>query len=205
MNTVYAAPPIIYALTMSIDPGTHTTASQAGTHKLGPSNGTLSVKTERTGAAAKAGHNLVIHVTSWEATLELGEDPAATSLALDVDATSLRVIEGTGGIQSLGDDDKENIQKSIDDDVLKRKGIEFRSTSVEDAGEGKLTVTGDLTLVGKSNPITFDLQIGEDGKLTGQAVVKQTNWKMKPYSALFGTLKVVDEVTVEIDAGLPSS
>ena len=28
---------------------------------------------------------------------------------------------------------------------------------------------------------------------------------MKPYSTLFGALKVVDEVEVEIDAGLPQS
>jgi polyisoprenoid-binding protein YceI len=191
---------------MSTNPGTtNTAAPQAGTHKLGPENGTLSVRTERTGAAAKAGHNLVIHVTSWEATLAMGEDPAESSLSLNADAKSLRVIEGTGGIQALGDDDKENIQKTIDDDVLKGKGIEFRSTAVQPAGDGKLTVQGELTLNGKTEPISFDLVIGDDGKVTGNAVVKQTNWKMKPYSALFGALKVVDEVTVEIDCSLPSS
>ena len=42
---------------------------QTGTYKLGPADGTLSVRTGRTGAAAKAGHDLVIHVTAWEATL----------------------------------------------------------------------------------------------------------------------------------------
>jgi hypothetical protein len=31
----------------------------------------------RTGAAAKAGHNLLIQVTAWRATLEVGEDPAS--------------------------------------------------------------------------------------------------------------------------------
>ena len=41
--------------------------------------------------------------------------------------------------------------------------------------------------------------------MTGAAVVKQTEWGMKPYTALFGTLKVADEVRVEIDAGLPQS
>jgi len=173
---------------------------QPGTHKLGPDNGTLSVKTERTGAAAKAGHNLLIHVTSWEATLALGDDP---SLSVDADATSLRVIDGTGGMQSLGDDDKQNIQKTIDDDVLKRQDIQFRSTEVQDSGDGKLIIKGDLTLNKKTNPIEFDLEVGDDGKLTGSAVVKQTDWKMKPYSALFGALKVVDEVTVAIDGSLP--
>ena len=85
---------------------------QAGTHKLGPENGTLSVRTGRTGAAAKAGHNLLIHITAWQATLEVGDDPARTSIVLDADATSLRVREGTGGMQALGDDDKASIERT---------------------------------------------------------------------------------------------
>ena len=38
--------------------------------------------------------------------------------------------------------------------------------------------------------------------MTGSATVKQTEFGMKPYSALFGALKVADEVTVAIDAKL---
>ncbi|HEX7301017.1 MAG TPA: YceI family protein [Solirubrobacteraceae bacterium] len=180
-------------------------AIQVGTHKLGPENGTLSVRTSRTGAAAKAGHDLLIHVTAWEATLEVGEDAAPTSMALDADATSLRVREGTGGMQSLDDDDKANIQKTIDDDVLKRRGIQFRSTGVEPAGDGTIGVQGELTLGDKTGPVAFDLAVGDDGSLSGSAVVKQTDWGIKPYSALFGALKVADEVQVAIDAKLPSS
>ena len=37
-------------------------------------------------------------------------------------------------------------------------------------------------------------------ELSGKAVVKQTDWGMEPYSALFGALKVADEVEVEVDA-----
>jgi polyisoprenoid-binding protein YceI len=178
----------------------------AGSHKLGPENGTLSVKTRRTGAAAKAGHNLLIDVTAWQATLEVGEDPAQTSIVLDADATSLRVREGTGGMQALGDDDKASIQETIDDDVLKRQSIEFRSTAVQAAGDGRrLSVQGELTLVGQTRPIAVDLTVAADGKLSGSAVVKQTDWGIAPYSTLFGALKVVDEVEVVLDAGLPSS
>jgi Flp pilus assembly protein TadB len=41
--------------------------------------------------------------------------------------------------------------------------------------------------------------------LRGAAVVKQTDWGMKPYSALFGALKVADEVEVAIDASTRSA
>ncbi|MDX6439522.1 MAG: hypothetical protein QOF45_2105 [Gaiellaceae bacterium] len=174
---------------------------QAGTYTLGPEDGTLAVKTTRTGAAAKAGHNLLIHVTTWQATLEVGEDPVQTTIVLDADATSLRVREGTGGMQALGDDDKASIEETIDEDVLKRQGIEFRSTAVTVDGS-RISVQGELTLVGKAGPIAFDLTVGDDGKLTGSALVKQTDWGITPYSALFGALKVADEVEVVLDASL---
>lgn len=179
-------------------------AIQAGTHTLGPENGTLSVRTGRTGAAAKAGHDLLLHVTAWRATLEVGEEPAPTSIVLDADATSLQVREGTGGMQALGDDDKANIQETIDDEVLKRQGIEFRSTAVQSDG-GRLSVEGELTLVGKTCPIAFELTLGADGALSGSAVLKQTDWGITPYSTLFGALKVADAVEVAIDASLPQS
>jgi polyisoprenoid-binding protein YceI len=177
---------------------------QAGTYRLGPDDGTLSVRTGRTGAAAKAGHDLVIEVTAWEGTLRVGDDPADTSVELEADATSLHVREGSGGMQSLGDDDKANIRTTIDDDVLKGHAIAFRSTAVTGA-DGQLTVEGELTLAGTTRPLAFDLVVGDDGRLSGAAVVKQTDWGMKPYSTLFGALKVADEVRVEIDAALPQS
>jgi len=172
-----------------------------GTYTLGPQNGTLAVRTGRTGAAAKAGHNLLLHAMTWEATVTVAEDAAASSVELSVDSTSLRVIEGTGGVQALDDDNKAEIQTTIDDEVLKGAPVTFRSTSVATAGDG-LRVEGVLTLRGTSAPIAFDLTLA-DGHLKGGATVKQTAWKIKPYSTLFGALKVVDEVDVDLDAILP--
>jgi hypothetical protein len=173
-----------------------------GTHAFGPGNGALAVRTRRTGAAAKAGHDLVIDVTAWQAMLEVGEQ---TSIVLDADATSLRVREGTGGMQALGDDDKASIQETIDDEVLMRQGIGFRSTAVQTVADGgRIGVQGELTLVGKTCPIAFDLELDEHGKLRGNAVVKQTDWGITPYSTLFGALKVADEVEVVFDGRLPA-
>src|SRR5438477_11960861 len=106
-------------------------SSPSGTHMLGPQNAELLVRTARTGGAAKAGHDLLIEVTSWSGRLEIGTEPGQSSVALSADGSSLRVREGTGGIQALSDGDKEGISKTIDDEVLKRSGIEFHSTAVE--------------------------------------------------------------------------
>jgi len=169
-------------------------------YELGPGNGTLSVRTSRTGTVAKAGHDLLIHVTRWSGTLDTGDAP---SVALDADATSLKVREGTGGMMALDDGDLANIEQTIDDEVLKRQDISFRSTRAEETAAG-LSVTGDLTLRGTTRPVAFDLVLA-DGRVRGTAVVKQTEWGMKPYTALFGALKVADEVRVEIDAALGQS
>jgi polyisoprenoid-binding protein YceI len=172
---------------------------EAGMHRFGPDNAALSVRTRRGGAAAKAGHDLVIAVTSWQGTLDVGEDPQSTSAELTADATSLRVREGTGGIQALGDDDKANIEQTIDDEVLGRREIAFRSTRIVRA-DGRLEVEGELSLAGQTRPISFDLAVADDGTLSATVVVTQTRWGMKPYSALFGTLKVLDDVEVVLEA-----
>jgi polyisoprenoid-binding protein YceI len=169
----------------------------AGTYTFGPERGTLAVRTSRTGAAAKAGHDLVIDVTAWHATLEVG---AQSSLAVDADASSLRVRQGTGGMQALDDDDKAGIAQTIDEEVLHGQSITFRSTAVQ-VDDSRLSVEGELTLVGTARPIAFELAVA-DGTVSGSVVVKQSDWGITPYSTLFGALKVADEVEIVVDARL---
>ena len=174
-----------------------------GRYELGPNDATLTVRTGKAGAASKAGHNLRIEVTSWRATLDVGDAPERTELALTADPRSLRVREGTGGVQALDDDDKRGIEQTIDDEVLEGAAIAFRSRRVEEGTGGALAVAGDLDIAGRTHPVQFDLLPGDGGRLSGSARIKQTDWGIKPYSALFGTLKVVDEVDVEIEGTLP--
>ncbi|MGA2453331.1 MAG: YceI family protein [Solirubrobacteraceae bacterium] len=176
----------------------------AHTYTLGPDDAQLTVRTGRSGAAAKAGHNLLIEVSSWEATLALGDDATETALTVSVDSSSLRVLDGTGGMQALGDDDKANIEQTIVDEVLKGSAIEFRSSHVQ-MENGVCHIQGELELADKRAPLAFDLTLGDDRHLAGTVTVKQSDWGMKPYSALFGTLKVNDEVAVQIDGQLPAA
>jgi hypothetical protein len=171
-----------------------------GTHKFGPDNATLRVRTARGGAAAKAGHDLVIHVASWEATLDVGEGDEGIAVELDADARSLRVHEGTGGIQPLKDDDKHEIHRTIDGEVLEGHPIRFRSTAVEALDEGRrLRVGGVLEIAGRSEEVDFELSVTPEGGIEGGTTLRQTDWGIKPYSALFGALKVADEVEVEVE------
>ena len=163
---------------MSLAPGTY-----------GPETGSLVVKTYREGVAAKVGHDLVIEVTEWSATVD------GSSIVLDANPRSLHVREGVRGVKPLTDHDREDIRGTIDKKVLGSQPISFRSTSVE--GE---TVSGDLTMAGRTRPVTARLAVSDDGHVTGTIPVTQSEWGIKPYRGLMGALKVRDEVEIVIDA-----
>jgi len=169
-----------------------------GKHSFGPSNAVLTVRTGTAGAAARAGHDLLIDVRAWDAAVEGGEQPA---MVLSADPGSLRVREATGGMTPLGDHEKARIERTIGDHVLKGAAIEFRSSDVVVHAD-RLAVRGELELAGRRRPIAFELVAGRDGRLAGSATVRQTDWGIKPYSALFGALKLRDEVEVVFEAPL---
>lgn len=173
-----------------------------GTYRLGPDTARLTVHTRKTGAASKAGHNLLIEVGEWSAVLTLAAEPGETTLELSANPASLRVLEGSGGVQSLGEDDKAGIGQTIREEVLKGSPIEFRSSSVA-RRDGGLHVDGELELFGKRRPASFELTLDAAGKLSGEAVVRHSDFGVKPYSALFGTLKVADEVRIAVEGQLP--
>lgn len=175
-----------------------------GSHNLGPDNGTLQVKTYRAGMAQKVGHDLVIDVTSWKATVDVDEDSNFT-VELSADPRSLRVRDGQGGMKPLTDKDKTDIHKSIDDKVLKGKAITFKSTGVSSNGGGPASVTGDVSMGGTSRPVSFDVDVMPDGQVKGTVSLTQSEWGIKPYSGLMGALKVRDDVEVVLHAQLPAA
>lgn len=174
-----------------------------GNYRLGPDNASLQVKTYREGVAAKVGHDLVIEVTRWEATVEVGADPASSTVQLSADARSLEVREGVGGLKPLTDKDRGEIDKNIDGKVLGGQPISFRSRALRPADDGaRLTVEGDLTMAGSTRPVTAQLDVGADGRVSGTIPLTQSDWDIKPYRGLMGALKVRDELEIVIDAGL---
>jgi polyisoprenoid-binding protein YceI len=175
-------------------------AIQAGSHSIGPSNGTVKIKTGREGAAAKAGHDLVLEATSWDGTVEIGDSPSVT---LNVDPGSIEVVSGTGGAKPLGDKDKADIKKSMTGKVLGSSKISFASKDVK-VDNGSMNVSGDLNVAGSSNSINVPLTVGDDGTVRGTITLSQSDFGIKQFKALMGALKVSDSVEVELEAQLPT-
>jgi polyisoprenoid-binding protein YceI len=164
--------------------------------RLGPENASLHVLTYREGVAAKVGHDLVLEVTRWEATVEAG------SVELTADPRSLAVREGHRGVKPLSDRDRDEIRRNIDEKVLRGEPIAFRSTSLRREGAA-LTVEGELTMGGTIRPLSARLDVDPAGRAKGTIGLTQSDWGIKPYRGLMGALKVRDDVEIAIDAAAP--
>ena len=164
-----------------------------GSHTIGPSNGSLKVITGKEGAAAKMGHNLTLDVKNWEATIEGGDSP---SIKLTADPSSVEVESGEGGAKPLGDKDKKDIKKTIDNKVLGSQQISFTSSEVSDS-EAK----GELSIAGSSSQVSVPLNVSGD-KISGSIDLNQKDFGIKPFSTMMGALKVTDQVTVEFEGNL---
>jgi polyisoprenoid-binding protein YceI len=177
-------------------------ALTTGTHRFGPDNASLQVRTYREGMAAKAGHDLIIEVTRWDATVEATGEAGGWTVELSADPRSLEVREGVGGVKPLTDKDRVEIRKTIDAKVLGGRPIGFRAGDARLGDGGRLTVEGELSMAGTARPLSAQLTV-EAGAVSGTIPLRQSDWGITPYRGLMGALKVRDEVDVVIEAKLP--
>lgn len=171
-----------------------------GTHSIGPDNGSLILRTSRQGFAAQAGHDLTIVVTRWSGEVELAGDPAASKITVTVDTGSLSVREGIGGLKPLSDRDKREIAQTtrkvlrVDEHPEGR----FVSASITANGAGGV-LEGTLTLLGVDRPMRMEITDLGVGRFRATGRVVQSEYGIKPYTALLGALKLADPVDVEAE------
>jgi polyisoprenoid-binding protein YceI len=175
-----------------------------GSYQVGPESGRLLVKTARTGLGAKAGHDLTIEVTRWHGEVVVDTaNPAGSSVTVQAEVGSFEVRAGTGGVKPLTDGDRADIKNTLAGKILNAARypvITFTSRQVSGTAEA-FRIEGDLTIVGVTQPVTVEGQVA-DGRMRGGAVVVQSRWGIRPYTAFLGALKLRDEVDVEFDLAL---
>ena len=179
-----------------------------GTYAIGPATGALTLHTGRTGFGAMAGHDLVIEVTRWAGTVRTNDEGIESSvIEVVIDATSLEVREGTGGAVPLLASNKSEIRKTINKvlSTTKHPEIRFRSTSAQPTADG-FRVRGELTIARSTRPVelTVSIDVTTDPlRATVTTTVVQSDFGVKPYSAMLGALKVRDAVEVRAEVQLP--
>jgi polyisoprenoid-binding protein YceI len=194
-------------------------AANGGRHQLGPESGRLTLRTYRSGLAAQAGHDLTIDVTRWRADIDpparnfTADAPAVPNAAtapstLDatIDLTSLAIREGRGGLMPLTDRDRRDIlgqaRKQLDTGHYPEASYSATTFTPDASGGG--AIDGTLTLHGQSRPLRLQVARTGDGQYRASGTVVQTQFGIKPYSGMFGALKLRDDVEIEITVTLPA-
>ncbi|EPQ76561.1 MULTISPECIES: YceI family protein [Mycobacterium ulcerans group] len=170
---------------------------------LDASDGELLIGTGVAGRAAKMGHRLTIAMTRWQATVNwVADEPSAAELIVEVD--SLEVLRGEGGVKGLSGPEKvlvrSNALKSLRADRFPR--IEFSADAIEKTADG-YRLSGALHIHGTSHQHVIDLHtddLGDSWRMSTETAVRQSDYGVKPYSLLMGSLQVADEVTISFSA-----
>jgi polyisoprenoid-binding protein YceI len=170
---------------------------------LDASDGELLVRTGVTGRAAKMGHRLTIGMKRWTATVRwVGDEPVGAELVVDVN--SFDVLRGEGGVKGLSAAEKalvrSNALRSLD--AGRFPEIRFTAETI-DKTDGGYRLTGTLKIHGKTQDREIEVRtddIGDAWRMSGQAAVRQSDFGVKPYSLLMGSVKVADEATVSFSA-----
>lgn len=152
---------------------------------------------------ARMGHALRILVEDWAAVLELGEEPMSCRLRATANLTSLRALDGHGGAIPLTEEGLRKIESNAAKilDSHTHPEVRFVSTEVSgtwDAGR----VEGELTVHGVRMPQSFDVSRGSDGSYHLSGVITQSRFGVKPYTAMMGSLRLGDDVSVEVTVTL---
>ena len=172
---------------------------------LDPSMGELLVATKAAGPAARLGHDLTIVMDQWIAEVSW-VDGGPTAVSLTVQSASLSVLRGAGGVKSLSGAEKalvrSNALRALD--VKRHPTIGYQSDEIVATDDG-YRLAGSLAIHGKTHPRAIELQVtdlGNTWRMTCDSVVRQSEFGVKPYSLMMGSLRVADDVTVSFTANL---
>jgi polyisoprenoid-binding protein YceI len=167
------------------------------------SDGELRLRTGVTGRAARMGHRLTIAMTRWRATVNW-DGGAPVTAELVVDAESFQVVRGEGGVKGLSGPEKavvrSNALKSLSANRFRE--IRFSSDAIDKTDDG-YRLSGTLQIRGMSHEQVIDLRtddLGDSWRMSAESAVRQSDYGIKPFSLLMGSVQVADEVTVSFSA-----
>jgi polyisoprenoid-binding protein YceI len=166
-------------------------------HNIDTQKSTLTIHVGKAGVFSGLGHEHEVSAPIHVGTADTGPHP---EVELHIDARALRVID-----KAESEKDRAEVQKTmLGPEVLdseRHQEIVFKSTHAEAGAEGRWTLHGNLTLRGQTRPVTVQVTL-KDGRYIGAAIVKQTDFGIKPPGK--AGVKAKDEVRIEFDVRLAS-
>lgn len=164
---------------------------------------TCRVLTFKDGLLSAVAHDLEIGVETFE--VEFDEGMTKISALFDARSMCVRhaMVDGRPSTGALSAKDKAKIEANIAKDVLRTKRHpEIRFTSAEIThGDSGWTVRGRLELAGETKELTVRIE-REGEKAVSRTTIHQPDFRIKPYTAMLGTLKIKPDVEVELSVPL---
>lgn len=166
--------------------------------------GTLHVFTYKDGLLARLAHDLRLRLERFELKAD-GTKLSATFYAdsLTVEGT---VRQGQLDPNELSAKDKDKIRENMREEVLhtdRHPTATFQGQATE-RGAGRWSVQGELTLVGKTAPVTFDARL-DGGRYVGELELTPSRWGIPPFKALGGAIKLQDKLKVAFAFDAPKA
>ena len=179
-------------------------AAVADRYVIEPMISRFTVKAFATGLLSAFGHSPTIQIRDLKGEIEFHPDAMEqSSLHLVVRADSLTVAD------NMSDKDRREIESQMRDQVLetsKYREIVYVASkvSVQNAtnGSNEIVLPGQLTLHGVTRPQKIAARLALTGDLLrafGEFSLRQTDYNIKPVTAVGGGLKVKDEVKFTFD------
>jgi polyisoprenoid-binding protein YceI len=166
------------------------------TYRIAPSS-VITIELSSSGLFKFAGHKHQIDAPIRQGSI--GYFPSnleKSSVDLEVASKALRVVDPKADAK-----ERAEVQQTMEGpkvlDVARFPRISFKSRAVRQLGDGRVQLTGDLTLHGITRPVTVVGKFTSSGsrlQATGSCRFKQTDFGMKPVKVGGGTVSVKDEI-----------
>jgi polyisoprenoid-binding protein YceI len=170
-----------------------------------PATGTYVIDPGHSGVSFTGRHLMISKVRG-----RFAVDEGTLVIADDTQRSSVQATVSVASVES-GDPKRDEHLRSADFfDAENFPTITFRSTKVEDQGDGEFTLTGDLTVRGVTKPVSFAGEyLGSSQSpwnttvvgFSAETVVNRKDWGLEWNMALeAGGVLVSDKITLTIDA-----
>jgi polyisoprenoid-binding protein YceI len=179
------------------------------TYRLEPTRSRFTVQAFATGMLSFFGHSPTFNVGDLSGSLVFeGGKVSGLRLTLTIRSESIVLVD------RVSDGDRRDIEGTMRRDVLET-GVYPEITYAADGaasesvarGQYRVRINGRLTLHGvtRDHPLDTEMVVFDDGiRLRGGSQLRLSDYRIRPVTALAGTIKLKDELKVSFDvAGLP--
>ena len=164
----------------------------------------FTVRAFATGLLSAFGHNPTIAIPDFEGEVLVNSSALEqSSLRIVIQSASLVVTD------DINDKDREEIERRMHEEVLESNGYaeivyECSKMSASKTSEGQywVALNGELSLHGvtRTQPVSARVTLnGDTLRAVGDFSVRQSDYDIKPVSAVGGTVKLKDELKLSFD------